>query len=125
MDPNFATSLWAADPSDVKIEEMDTRPGGRYSIRVRNKDGSSVRFFGEYREIDPPRRVVNTFEVSTLPGVSAIETDTFERVGEFTRLSVRWKYTSRENRDKMWGPDAEAAITAIWKNVDRVLAEGA
>jgi uncharacterized protein YndB with AHSA1/START domain len=125
MDPNLAPALWAADPSDVKIEEMDPRPGGRFSIRVRSKDGSSVRFFGEYREVDPPRRVVNTFEVSSLPGVTAIETDEFERVGEFTRLSVRWKFTSRENRDKMWGPEAEAAITAIWESVDRILERGA
>ena len=120
-DPVYAPSVFAENPADATIEEMDVRPGGRFSIVVRGRDGSTTRFFGEYREVIPLRRVVNTFNVSALPGVLALETDEFEAAGEDTRLTVRWKFDSREDRDKMYGPEFEAAVTKGWDLVDRVL----
>jgi uncharacterized protein YndB with AHSA1/START domain len=87
-------------------------------------DGSSMRFHGEYREIDPPRRVVNSFEVDAMPGAVAIETDEFEPVGDFTRVTVHWVYHRPEDRDKMWGPEVERAITTMWENVDALLEKG-
>ena len=122
-DPATLPYVFAPDPSSVTIEKMDFRKGGKYAIRVKQDDGSSVRFHGEYREIDPPRRVVNTFEVDMFPGASAVETDTFEPVGDFTRVTVRWTYTRQEDRDKMWGTDVERVITAMWENVDELLLE--
>jgi uncharacterized protein YndB with AHSA1/START domain len=116
--------VFAPDPRSVTIEKLDFRKGGKYSIRVKLDDGSSVRFQGEYREIDPPRRVVNTFEVDTFPGASAVETDEFEPEGDFTRVTVRWKYLRQEDRDKMSGPDMERAVTAMWENVDALLEKG-
>ena len=120
-DPAYAPFLWGTDPANVTIEEMDVRPGGRYSIVVNGPDDSSTRFFGEYREVVPLRRVVNTFNVTALPGVVSIETDEFESVEGGTRLTVRWKFDSRADRDKMYGPEFEASVTTAWEAVDRVL----
>ncbi len=122
-DPAYSPYLWAANPADVRIEEMDVRPGGRYSVIVTGPDGSTTRYFGEYREVVPPRRVVNTFEVTALPGVRSIETDEFSTEGEYTRLSVRWTFDSRQDRDKMYGPEVEAAVTSAWNTMDRILEE--
>jgi uncharacterized protein YndB with AHSA1/START domain len=123
-DPATIPYLFAPDPESVTIERLDFRVGGRYSIAARMDDGTIVRFKGEYREIEPPRRVVNTFEVDMFPGASAIETDEFEPIGEFTRLTVRWKYTRQEDRDKMVGPQMEAAVTQMWNNVAKLLEKG-
>jgi uncharacterized protein YndB with AHSA1/START domain len=120
-DPAYAPSVFAPNPADVTIEEMDVRPGGRFSIVVKGPDGSTIRFFGEYLEVVPPRRVVNTFNVTALPGVRAIETDELEAMGEYTRLSVRWKFDSREDRDKMYGPEFQRSVSAGWVTVDHVL----
>ncbi len=116
--------VWATDPNTVHIEKMDVRPGGKYSLTVRVADGSTLRFFGEYREVVPPKRVVNTFEVSNQPGVVAIETDLFEPVGDATRVTVTWKYDRREDRDAMGGPEAAAAVTEMWDRVAELLAKG-
>jgi|HubBroStandDraft_1064217.scaffolds.fasta_scaffold56286_2 uncharacterized protein YndB with AHSA1/START domain len=116
--------VYASDPRSVTIEKFEFRPGGRYSIRVKMDDGTSIRFHGEYREIDPPRRVVNTFEVDSSPGARAIETDDFEPVGAFTRVTVRWAYRRPEDRDKMWGIDVERAVTTMWDHVDELLEKG-
>lgn len=113
---------FARDLSKVTVEEMDIRPGGRYSVVVRFASGS-MRFSGDYREIEPPRRIVNTFEVSAWPGVVAIETDTFEPVGEFTRVVVRYRFASREDRDRMRGSGGEGSTEEVWDNIDRMLRE--
>jgi uncharacterized protein YndB with AHSA1/START domain len=123
-DPATVPYVYAADPSTVTIEKLDFRKGGQYSFRVKMDDGSSMRFHGEYREIDPPRRVVNSFEVDAMPGAVAIETDEFEPVGDFTRVTVHWVYHRPEDRDKMWGPEVERAITTMWENVDALLEKG-
>jgi uncharacterized protein YndB with AHSA1/START domain len=121
-DPATVPHLMSSDPGAVTIETMEFRPGGRFAFLVRQKDGSTVRFSGEYREIVPPRKVVNTFEVSLQPGVVAIETDEFEPVGEFTRITVTWQYTRTSDRDFMAGPAMEAEVTAIWDNLADLLA---
>ena len=123
-DPATLPYLFAPDPKSVTIEKLEFRKGGRYSIRVKAKDGKSTRFQGEYLEIDPPRRVVNTFAVDAFPGSVAVETDVFEPAGEFTRVTVRWRFPRQADRDKMGGPEAERTITAMWQKVDELLAKG-
>jgi len=123
-DPATLPYVFSPDPRSVTIEKLDFRKGGKYSIRVKLDDGSLVRFQGEYREVDPPRRIVNTFEVDMFPGAFAVETDEFEPVGDFTRVTVRWTYQRQEDRDKMSGPEMEKAVTAMWENVDDLLEKG-
>jgi uncharacterized protein YndB with AHSA1/START domain len=120
-DPATLPYVMAPDPSTVTIELLEFRKGGKFSIRIKQDDGGSVRIHGEYREVNPPHRVVNTFEVDALPGFSALETDEFESEGDFTRLTVRWKYQRPEDVDKMAGPALERAVTAMWENVDDLL----
>jgi uncharacterized protein YndB with AHSA1/START domain len=120
-DPATLPYVFSPDPESVTIEKLDFRKGGRYSIAVKLEDGSSTRFRGEYLEVDPPRRVVNTFEVDLFPGTTAVETDEFEPVGDFTRLTVRWKYQSQADRDKMVGPQMERAVTTMWDKVAELL----
>jgi uncharacterized protein YndB with AHSA1/START domain len=120
-DPATLPYVFAPDPASVTVERFEFRVGGRYSIAVKMDDGSTTRFQGEYREIDPPRRVVNTFEVDVFPGASAVETDEFEPVGRSTRVTVRWKYLRQADRDQMWGPAVEQAVTKMWDNATELL----
>lgn len=123
-DPATLPYVFAPDPRSVTIERLDFQKGGKYSIRVKLEDGSSIRFQREYQEVDPPHRVVNTFEVDVFPGASAVETDEFEPVGDFTRVTIRWKYQRHEDRDKMAGPEMERAVTTMWENVDELIDRG-
>ena len=124
-DPSTAPYVFATDPKKVKIERMEVRAGGRYSISVELPDRSTVRFTGEYREVEPPSRVVNTFEVDSIPGVVALETDLFEPIGESTRVTVTWKYERPEDRDRMGGPEEVGpALREMWDNVAEILAKG-
>jgi uncharacterized protein YndB with AHSA1/START domain len=123
-DPATLPYVFSPHPESVTIEKLDFRKGGLYSISVKQDDGSSTRFHGEYLEIDPPRRVVNTFEVDRLPGSSAVETDEFEPVGSFTRVTVRWKFQNQAARDRMGSPQTERALTKMWDHFAELLEAG-
>jgi uncharacterized protein YndB with AHSA1/START domain len=120
-DPSTIWCMFSTKKEDVTVEKYEFRPGGQYSIRVPGPEGKPMRLYGEYREVDPPHRVVNTFNTSVMPDVSAVETDKFEPFGQFTRLTVRWKFARREDRDKMWGVEMEEVVNTIWDNIDRIL----
>ena len=67
--------------------EMDPRPGGRYRIDV---DGEHFAV-GEYREVDPPRRLVMTWgwenQEAVPPGATTVEiTLTPDGTGTLLRL---------------------------------------
>jgi uncharacterized protein YndB with AHSA1/START domain len=42
--------------------ELDVRDGGQYRITMQPPDGDAFHLRGQYSEVDPPRRLVYTFE---------------------------------------------------------------
>jgi uncharacterized protein YndB with AHSA1/START domain len=44
----------------MPVCEIDLRPGGRWRMVWRREDGSEMDMGGEYREVSPPERLVNT-----------------------------------------------------------------
>src|SRR5438445_13670197 len=62
---------WSA-PGDLTtpVAEVDLRVGGRYRIDMRAPDGTLHRVTGTYREVDPPNRLVYTWQWETTPGAT-------------------------------------------------------
>lgn len=54
---------WSA-PEGYEVTEVssDLRVGGRFEIRMENEEGAAHTAVGEYREVDPPRRLVYTWD---------------------------------------------------------------
>jgi uncharacterized protein YndB with AHSA1/START domain len=59
---------WKA-PGDrtAPLVEVDLRVGGTYRIHMRSPDGGEMRLVGVYREVDPPRKLVYTWNWETSP----------------------------------------------------------
>ncbi|GAB3974633.1 SRPBCC family protein [Plantactinospora veratri] len=80
--------------------EMDFRPGGSYRFVEHAPDGEYA-FRGEYREIQAPERIVQTFEFEGMPGHVCVETlELTESDGRTTVTSVT-RFDTREERDGM------------------------
>ena len=61
-----ALKQWhAPENAEVQNATVDFRVGGRYLIEMRGKDGNLHVVGGEYREIDPPKRLVITWAWQT------------------------------------------------------------
>ncbi len=44
------------------VAEVDLRPGGKYRIHMQAPDGTLHRLVGEYRVVDPPKKLVYTWQ---------------------------------------------------------------
>jgi glutathione S-transferase len=61
---------WSAPgPIEVVLSEIDLRVGGKYRLEMREPDGKPHDAYGEYREVDPPKRVVYTWNWVQEPDV--------------------------------------------------------
>src|SRR5436853_7100009 len=76
--------------------EMDVRVGGKYRL-VFSHQGSTMEFFGTYREVIPHSRLVWTNEEGD--GGETVTTVTFDENAGKTLLAVRDLYPSKEALD--------------------------
>lgn len=54
---------WACPEGGTVVQaEVDLAVGGRYTIHMRTEDGNEHKAIGVYQEIDPPRRLVYTWD---------------------------------------------------------------
>src|ERR671930_1017794 len=72
--PEHLSRWWGLRGSTLTVDRMDLRPGGGWRFVSRGADGKEDAFRGEYREIVPPERLVQTFEWEGLPGHVSVET---------------------------------------------------
>jgi len=69
-EPDAFARWWCAGTSVV--EKMDVRPGGEWSVRQSSPDGSVHRFFGEYRQVEPPARLAMTQGFDAYPPIEVV-----------------------------------------------------
>jgi len=81
--------------------EIDFRPGGSYRFVEHAPDGGDYAFRGEYLEIQPPERIVQTFEYEGAPGQICVETLEFTEEDGRTTISSVTRFDTREQRDSM------------------------
>ena len=90
---------------------MDVRAGGIWSFRT-----SYGVVEGEFREVDPPQRLVQTFQ-------NHLQTLEFEDLGEQTKLTQTMRFDSTEARDTTMNYGVEQGAKSGFARVDAVLAK--
>ncbi|HEX7152309.1 MAG TPA: SRPBCC family protein [Thermoanaerobaculia bacterium] len=95
--------------------EMDVRTGGKYRL-VFEPDGFA--FFGTYREVTPPSRLVWTNEEGGEDG--SVTTVTFEEKDGKTLLVLNELYPSSEALDAA-GTGAQDALVETFEQLDELL----
>ncbi len=98
--PELVRRWWTAGHGEIVSVEIDLRAGGAWRYAMREPDGSLAAFHGEYREIVPGERIVNTEVFERLPGIQALVTVTFTEVAGRTQLAVLTRYDSAADRDE-------------------------
>ena len=93
------------------VEEMDVRPGGTY--RFRTAFGVVE---GEFREVEPPERLVQTFQ-------NHLQTLEFEDLGDRTKLTQTMRFATTEERDTTMQYGVEEGAKSGFERIDAVLAK--
>jgi uncharacterized protein YndB with AHSA1/START domain len=110
MDPKLISRWWGPRKYETIVDKMDVRPGGTWRFINRETDGTEFAFRGEYREIVPPERVVQTFEFEPLAGHISVETATFTEQNGRTLLTTHTRFASKEDRDGMIESGMESGL---------------
>jgi uncharacterized protein YndB with AHSA1/START domain len=102
--------------------EVDFRPGGTYRFVEHAPDGEYA-FHGEYREIQPPERIVQTFEYDGTPRIVCLETlELTEDAGKTTVTSIS-RFGTKEERDAMVSAGMESGATESYDALAAYLAK--
>lgn len=62
VEPEQLAEWWGPKGFTVPDVELSVREGGRYRLTVQPPDGHAFHLTGEFRKVEPPRRLVYTFE---------------------------------------------------------------
>lgn len=122
-DPELMPRWWGPRNLTTTVDKMDVRPGGEWRFVHHAPDGSEYAFRGEYREVVPPDRLVNTFEYEGMPGHVIVDTATFEEYEGKTKLTVVSLFASIEDRDGMLATGMEEGGKETWDRLAELLAE--
>lgn len=79
--------------------DIDFRVNGKWRVLLRGPKGQEHRISGEYREIETPERLVQTFRYDGAPQAEAVETLVFAEKDGKTLLTSTVVHESAENRD--------------------------
>ena len=93
----------------MPVCEMDVRPGGTYRFRT----GFGV-VEGEFREVDAPERLVQTFQ-------NHLQTLEFEDLGDRTKLTQTMRFAASEERDTTMQYGVEEGAKGGFARVDALL----
>jgi uncharacterized protein YndB with AHSA1/START domain len=117
-DPQAFERWWCAGGG--KVEEMDVRPGGKWSLRQTTPDGATHLFWGEYREIEPPARLAMTqgFDAHAAVEVVHVLTEEWGR----TVLTRTMTFPDNHYRDGMLQSGVEAGSAQSFDTLAEVLA---
>ena len=114
--PELVKRWWSGRRGRTTIAEIDLRVGGAWRYVMVANAGFEVAFHGEYREIVPNERIVNT-EIYEMPGAPPLPPEdeplnivTFTEADGRTTLSVLVQTTSKELRDTIIESGMEAGM---------------
>jgi uncharacterized protein YndB with AHSA1/START domain len=107
-DPQLIPEWWG---DGTVVEEMDVRAGGAW--RFRTAYGVVE---GEFREVEPPVRLVQTFQ-------NHLQTLEFEDLGDQTKLTQTMRFESTEERDTTMQYGVKEGAKSGFVRIDALLAK--
>jgi uncharacterized protein YndB with AHSA1/START domain len=120
--PEHVRNWWGWDKDPMTVCEIDLRVGGEWRFISVNEDYGEVHFYGEYKEIDRPLRLVSTEVFAPYPNSPALNTLTLEEGEGVTTMTILVDYPSKEARDATIASGMESGLQHSLDRADTVLA---
>ncbi len=123
IDPDLFARWVGPDGMVTRILHWDARTGGSWRY-VAGRDGSDYGFHGAFHDVRPDR-IVQTFTFDGDPDGVALETLTFEDLGDGrTRLHAQSLVESFESRDAWLRSGMETGADQGYAKLDALVAGG-
>jgi uncharacterized protein YndB with AHSA1/START domain len=125
-DPELVRQWLGPNGYEMQVERWDFRTQGGYRYVHTDPEGNAWGFNGTFHTVRENEFAVQTFEFEGVPDVVAVESMTFEDLGDGrTRLRGHSTYPSLEARDGMVQSGMERGLTEGFARLDDLLAQGA
>ena len=126
--PELVKRWWGFETFEWLVCDIDLRVGGRWRYVARER-GMEVGFHGEYREIDPPHRVVTTEMYEGVPDPKpedyALNIVTLEEDEGVTTMTVLVQHASRESRDAVLATGMERGMQVSYDRLEDLVRQAA
>jgi len=121
-DPDLFARWCGPDAGTIRIEHWDARTGGSWRY-IHATDEARYAFRGTFHDVRPDR-IVQTFTYEDQPDGVALETLTFEDLGDgHTRLHAQSLVDSFEERDAWLRSGMETGVNEGYAKLDALLAD--
>lgn len=120
-DPKHKAIWWRCNAVTNIFVQMDVRPGGSWHIIQKGADGKEFAFRGEYLEVLPLEKIVNTSEFENMPGHIITEITTFEEQGGKTKLTITSSFQTLEDLEGMIQSGMESGTTESMEHIEELL----
>ena len=119
--PEHVRQWWGnlGDGYSVPICEADVRPGGKWRYVNRHPNGEAE-FYGVYREVAPPDRVVFTEIYAPFPDAESVVTVELKDESGKTRFTITSLYPSRDVRDMVLKTGMERGAALSYDRLEDV-----
>ena len=119
--PEHVRRWWGIldDKYSVPVCEIDLRPGGAWRFVGRGPMGDIV-FYGVYREIVPPTRLVFTEIYAPFPDGESVITAVYTEENGKTRMTATCVYQSVETRDAVIKSGMEKGAALSYDRLEEV-----
>jgi uncharacterized protein YndB with AHSA1/START domain len=122
-DPASIPRWWGPRRLTTVVDKMDVRLDGLWRYVQTDTDGNTYAFNGTYKEVDPPCRLVSTFEFEGAPGHIMTETIVFEAMPDGkTKLVARSAVSSLEELEAIVTSGMEEGALETWERFGELLA---
>lgn len=122
-DPAQVPLWWGPHNTSTDVTEMDVRPGGRWRYVSHAPDRDDAVFYGEYLEVDPPKRLRWTFmfDVEGAGPQGGPETMTFEAVEGGTKVTSIGHMGSPEMIEMALATGMTEGALQTWDRLDALV----
>lgn len=98
-EPELVRRWWHAGRGEITDCEIDLRVGGRWRYAMRPFGGGEFAFYGEYLEIVPNQKIIQTETFEPFPDAAATNTTTLSEHEGVTRLRTLVQHKTAQARD--------------------------
>jgi uncharacterized protein YndB with AHSA1/START domain len=122
--PEHVKQWWGrlGEGYSVPVCEIDLRVGGAWRFVNRHPKGEAA-FYGEYKEITPPSRLVFTEIFEQFPDSVSVVTTEFADEGGKTRMTATVRYPSLDVRDMVIASGMSRGAAISYDRLEDLVAE--
>ncbi len=120
-EPELVRRWWHSGRGEMTACEIDLRVGGAWKYAMRAEStGDEIVFYGEFLEIVPEEKVVQTETFAPFPDEPSTNTMTLTERDGVTLMRTLVKHTTAEGRDMHLQSGMEAGMQDAFDRLERV-----